>query len=132
MTTVVADTDVVSLIFKDHSLSDKYLDAIDGKNVVLSFMTLAELELWTERHSWGAPRRERLSKFLTRFSIRHSDPTLCRAWASIRQQAFVAGNPVDVADAWIAATAVHLDAPLVSHNRRHFENIEGLELISVR
>lgn len=51
MTAVVPDTDVVSLIFKGHSLSDKYLDAIDGKNVVLSFMTLAELELWTERRS---------------------------------------------------------------------------------
>lgn len=51
MTAVVADTDVVSLIFKGHSLSAKYLDAIDGKNAVLSFMTLAELELWTERHS---------------------------------------------------------------------------------
>lgn len=57
MTTVVADTDVVSLIFKDHSLSDKYLDAIDGKNAVLSFMTLAELELWTERCSRSGGRR---------------------------------------------------------------------------
>jgi len=132
MTTVVADTDVVSLIFKGHSLSAKYLDAIDGKNAVLSFMTLAELELWTERHSWGASRRERLSNFLARFSIRHSDPTLCKTWASIRHQAFVAGNPVDVADAWIAATAMLLDAALVTHNRRHFENIEDLELISVR
>lgn len=48
MTAVVADTDVVSLTFKRHSLSGKYLDAIEGKNVVLSFMTLAELELWTQ------------------------------------------------------------------------------------
>ena len=123
MTSVVVDTDVVSLIFKRHSLSDKYLDAIEGKSVVLSFMTLAELELWTERRSWGADRRERLSKFLANFSIRHSDPTLCKTWASIRHRAFLAGTPVDVADAWIAATAMHLDAPLVSHNRRHFENI---------
>ena len=38
MSAVVADTDVVSLIFKRHSLSDDYLDAIEGKSVVLSFM----------------------------------------------------------------------------------------------
>lgn len=132
MTAVVADTDVVSLIFKRHSLAGKYLDAIEGKTVVLSFMTLAELELWTQRRSWGEDRRKRLSNFLANFSIRHSDPTLCKTWASIRHQAFLAGKPVDVADAWIAATAMYLDVPLVTHNRRHFENIEGVELISVR
>jgi len=43
----------------------------------------------------------------------------------------MAGKPVDVADAWIAATAALLDARRVTHNRRHFENIEDLELISV-
>lgn len=44
----------------------------------------------------------------------------------------VAANPVDVADARIAATAVLLDARLVTHNRRHFENIEDLELVAIR
>ncbi len=53
MTGVVVDTDVVSLIFKRHSLADKYLDIIEGQNVVVSFMTLAELALWAERRSWG-------------------------------------------------------------------------------
>ena len=132
MSAVVADTDVVSLIFKRHSLSGSYLDAIEGKSVVLSFMTLGELELWMLRRSWGAVRRKRLGKFLENFSIRHSDEPLCKTWASIRHQAFLAGKPVDVADAWIAATAMYLDVPLVTHNRRHFENIEGVELISVR
>ena len=98
--------------------------------MVLSFMTLGELELWTQRRSWGAVRRKRLGKFLENFSIRHSDEPLCKTWASIRHQAFLAGSPVDVADAWIAATAVYLDVPLVTHNRRHFDKIEGLELLS--
>ena len=38
MTAVVVDTDVVSIIFKGHSLADKYLDIIEGHSVVLSFI----------------------------------------------------------------------------------------------
>jgi predicted nucleic acid-binding protein len=34
-------------------------------------------------------------------------------------------------DLWIAATAVAFDKPLVSRNRRHFEEIEGLQLIAI-
>ncbi len=33
MTAVVVDTDVVSLIFKRHSLSEKHVDSIEGQNV---------------------------------------------------------------------------------------------------
>jgi predicted nucleic acid-binding protein len=33
-------------------------------------------------------------------------------------------------DAWIAATALVFDIPLVTHNRRHFDFIENLTLIS--
>lgn len=68
MTSVVVDTDVVSLIFKRHSLADVYLDALDGKQLVVSFMTLAELSLWARRRSWGPERRERLSRFLNNFA----------------------------------------------------------------
>ena len=121
---------VVSLIFKRHFLAEKYLDSIEGQNLVLSFMTLAELALWADRRSWGAERRKRFSQFLTNFTTCHSDEPLCETWASIRHKAFVAGRPVDVADAWIAATALYLDIPLVTHNRRHFDHIEGLELVS--
>ena len=98
--------------------------------MVVSFMTLGELALWAHRRSWGAERRKRLSQYLSNFSICHSDEQLCETWASIRHQAFTSGSPVDVADAWIAATAVYLDVPLVTHNRRHFDHIEGLRLVS--
>jgi predicted nucleic acid-binding protein len=35
-----------------------------------------------------------------------------------------------VGDAWIAATALEVGAPLVTHNRRHFEEVAGLVVIS--
>ena len=41
-----------------------------------------------------------------------------------------AGTPMSVADAWVAATALHLQLPLVTHNRTHFAGIAGLTIIS--
>jgi predicted nucleic acid-binding protein len=40
------------------------------------------------------------------------------------------GRPVAPADAWIAATALLLDVPLVTHNSSHYEGIDGLRVIS--
>ena len=37
-----------------------------------------------------------------------------------------------MADAWIAATALSLDCPLVTQNARHFADIPGLAVISER
>jgi predicted nucleic acid-binding protein len=40
------------------------------------------------------------------------------------------GRVIGTADAWIAATALLNNVPLVSHNRRDFEKVTGLKLIS--
>jgi predicted nucleic acid-binding protein len=43
-----------------------------------------------------------------------------------------AGRRMECADAWIAATALLYDAPLVTHNRGDYLGIPGLTLISHR
>jgi tRNA(fMet)-specific endonuclease VapC len=40
------------------------------------------------------------------------------------------GRPLQAADAWIAATALIQDIPLVTHNRRHYDGIRGLTVLS--
>ncbi len=40
------------------------------------------------------------------------------------------GNPIDTADAWIASVALLFDIPLVTHNRRDFQNVANLTIIS--
>jgi predicted nucleic acid-binding protein len=107
MSSVVVDTDVISLIFKRHSLSDKYLGALDGNQLVISFMTLAELRLWARRRSWGTERQQRLARFLESFAVSHTDDGLCDVWSEIRNHAFTTGSVIDVADAWVAATAIY-------------------------
>jgi tRNA(fMet)-specific endonuclease VapC len=40
-----------------------------------------------------------------------------------------AGRIMSAEDSWIAATALRHGMPLVTHNRRHFENVPGLTVI---
>ena len=58
------------------------------------------------------------------------DDLLARRWARLVVERKSAGRPMDLADAWIATTALRHGLPLVTHNRRHFTGIDGLEVIS--
>jgi predicted nucleic acid-binding protein len=40
------------------------------------------------------------------------------------------GHPIDLGDAWIAASALRHAIPLVTHNQKHYEHIPGLQLIA--
>jgi predicted nucleic acid-binding protein len=42
------------------------------------------------------------------------------------------GRPIQVADAWIAATALLYGIPLVTHNPADFAGVDGLRLITGR
>jgi hypothetical protein len=46
MNAVVVDTDVVSLVFKADSRAEKYVSALSAPDLLVSFMTEAELERW--------------------------------------------------------------------------------------
>ena len=46
MTRVVVDTDVVSFIFKNHPIGAIYEADLAGCTLLISFMTLAELDRW--------------------------------------------------------------------------------------
>ena len=58
------------------------------------------------------------------------DYELCVTYGNLRSTLAKDGRTVAPNDLWIAACAVRHSIPLVSNNRRHFENIPGLVLIS--
>jgi predicted nucleic acid-binding protein len=53
MTAAVVDTDVISLVFKGDSRAEKHLAAIARHDLLVSFMTEAELERWILQANWG-------------------------------------------------------------------------------
>jgi predicted nucleic acid-binding protein len=53
-TPVVVDTDVVSFLFKAHSLAPAYQSILAGRSLAVSLITLAEIEYGMEAKNWGA------------------------------------------------------------------------------
>jgi predicted nucleic acid-binding protein len=80
-TPAVVDTDVVSFLFKNHSLAPAYQAILAGRPLAVSLITLAEIE-------YG------------------------------------------MADAWIAAVALQLNVPLVTHNAGDYRAVEKLTILT--
>jgi predicted nucleic acid-binding protein len=80
---------------------------------------------------WGSNRRLRLERFVHGFELFYPDDNLCTVWAKIRADARATGRAISPQDAWIAATGLALDAPMATNNRRDFEGVRDLRLLSL-
>ena len=128
---LVVDTDVASFIFKWHpEFAPRYVDIVRGSELIVSFMTLAEMRQGALDANWGPRKCAVLEAYLADFSILHSDNLLCSTWAAVRNESTQKGRPIGGADAWIAATALVLSAPLVTNNPKDYRHIENLHLVS--
>ena len=130
MDALIVDTDVVSYVFKRDTRSALYRPHLVDRTLLISFMTVAELEWWVRWRNWGSRRRAALEEHLQRYTVIDSDRALCRQWAEVYYQARQAGRVITPADAWIAATALLYRLPLVTHNHAHFDWISKLTVIS--
>jgi tRNA(fMet)-specific endonuclease VapC len=128
MNSAVLDTDVASFLLKWHpDYAASYSLLIRGARLQLSFMTVAELRAGAFQASWGERRLQVLEAYLSDFEIVFPDDSVCTLFAKARSNGFRKGKVVDVADAWIAATALYLRAPLVTHNTSDYTHVEGLD-----
>jgi len=130
MPAVVVDTDVASFNFKRDSRARPFRRHLLGNELLISFMTLAELDQWALRRRWGQVTRERLGRFLQTYAVHYADRALCGLWAEVCDLAHRNGRPIGVADAWNAATALALGVPLVTHNAEDYAGVEGLTVLS--
>ena len=127
---VVVDTDVISFVFKGHGHTARYAAELDGKRIVVSFMTIAELKRWALKKRWGANRLEKLDRQLRQLIIYPVDLKLCQRWAEVMTAAEAQGRPMSPQDAWIAATALQKNLPLITNNAKDFRHISELTVIS--
>jgi predicted nucleic acid-binding protein len=128
---LVVDTDVASYVFKWHpEFAPRYVEIIRGSELVLSFMTLAEMRQGALDANWGPRKLDLLEAYLADFSVLHSDSLLCSTWAEVRNESGRKGHQMSAADAWIAATAFVLSAPLVTNNPRDYRHLDKLQLVT--
>jgi tRNA(fMet)-specific endonuclease VapC len=125
------DTDVLSYIVRGDTRAELYRAYLAGKEIGVSFQTVAELRRWGRTHRWGATRWHQLQQLLARLTVYLVDDALIDAWAYVTTARDRQGHPIATGDAWIAATAWLQELPLVTHNHRHFTDIEGLGVVSI-
>jgi predicted nucleic acid-binding protein len=107
-----------------------YKPHIEGKLQMIAAQTFAELEVWPLEKNWGSKRHMALRSSLEKFVFVEANKEIAILWAEIQTHAKRIGRSITVGDAWIAATALAYDAPLVTHNRKDFENVSGLKVVS--
>jgi tRNA(fMet)-specific endonuclease VapC len=128
----VIDTDVWSYLYKGRREAKLYEPHLQGNILVISFQTQAELLRWALASGWGDRRRQDLESRLQNYVIEHSSDAVASRWAEVMESGRRNGRPISAADGWIAATALHLNVPLITHNRTHFIGVDGLAIISER
>jgi tRNA(fMet)-specific endonuclease VapC len=126
MKPIVLDTDVVSFLFKADTRAQMYLPKLQDRQWFISFMTEAELEQWALLANWSEKRVVWLRLFLSRFVVVPSSHDLVLKWAEAMVAARRNGRRIETADAWIAATALLYDAPLLTHNKADYLGVPGL------
>ncbi len=126
----LVDTSALSLILKRDTGAAAYVSHLSGRVGVLPFITLAEFYRWPEERDWGPRRRAELARLLEPYEIAYPDEALCRRWALLLAGVRRAGRPLPFADSWIAAAALRLGLPLVTHNPGDFRVIGGQTVIS--
>ena len=106
MNVLLLDTNVVSILFnRMHSLRQACVEAVAGHHLVISFMTRAELLLWSAANNWGASRRAALEEHTALYLTLYPDESTCAIWSDVVDQCRRAGQPIQTADTWIAASA---------------------------
>ena len=128
MRPVVLDTDIVSFLFKSDTRAQIYLPELQDRQWFISFMTEAELEQWALLANWSEKRVDWLRLFLSHFVVVPSSHDLVLKWAEAMVGARRNGRRIETADAWIAATALLYDVPLLTHNKADYLGVPGLQL----
>ena len=130
MDAVLLDTDVFSYLMKPKDTrGDAYRFHVKGKTAAVSFITVGELYHWAEKRKWSSSSRQNLEERLKAVVVVPYDAELCRTYGRLRAS-LPTGIVVAANDLWIAACAIRHSIRLITNNRKHFERIPGLNLIS--
>ena len=133
MNALLLDTNVVSILFnRHHALRQACVETVAGPQLTISFMTRAELVLWPVANKWGASRRAALEEHMALYLTLYPDEHTCAIWATIVDQCRRAGQSIQTADAWIAASARQWGCPLVTTDFRDYNAVDDLDVVPIR
>ena len=125
------DTDWVIDYLNDIERTKTRLEPLFPAGIAISVISIAELYDGIFGGADPARKEQELLAFLARGIDRLDvDAATATLFARERSRLRRAGTPIGDFDLLIGATALHHNLTLLSNNRRHFQRIPGLNLIS--
>lgn len=124
---ILLDTNVVvAFLNGDKSILKRIRVEID--EIGLSTLVVAELDYGAKVSQRSEDNLEKLYRLLEIIQVVPFDIECARIFGTIKSKLRSIGKPTGEVDALIAATAMAREATLVTINKKHFENIEGLKI----
>ena len=126
------DTDWAIYYLRRKPAIVEQLDALFPEGVGISIISVAELYVGAAGAVDPVAGEVEVSKFLSAaIRVVELDADTCRIFAREQVRLRRSGNLIPDFDLLIGATALRHNFTLLSNNRRHFERIAGLNIISV-
>jgi len=124
---ILLDTNVVvAFLNGDKSILKRIRVEID--EIGLSTLVVAELDYGAKVSQRSEDNLEKLYRLLEIIQVVPFDIECAKIFGTIKSKLRSLGKPTGEVDALIAATAMAREATLVTTNKKHFENIEGLKI----
>jgi len=124
---ILLDTNVVvAFLNGDKSVLKRIRVEID--KIALSTLVVAELDYGAKVSQRSEENLEKLYRLVDIVQVVHFDIECAKIFGTIKSKLRSLGKPTGEVDALIAATAMAHEATLVTTNKKHFKNIEGLKI----
>lgn len=126
----LADTNILGYFARNSSavLQKRMLSALKKQEIAISAITRAETRFGLALLQPDDKRRRCVDLLLNEFPVLPWTGEAADRYGEIAAHLQQTGQPIGVMDTQIAAHALVLGLPLVTHNTRHFKRVPGLKI----
>src|SRR5882672_4883713 len=121
------DTDTVSFALRDQGQVNARIRENRPSTLCVSAITVAELRFGAD-HRKSSAIHSKIDAFLRDLEIVPFDEICARHFGTIGSALAGQGTPIGDLDVLIAATAISVQATLVTNNVKHFARVRGLRV----
>ena len=120
---ICLDTDIVISLLKGDQKAKVLLNKLENKEVSITSVTAFELCL-------RQTNLDIINRFIESMMVLPFDLAVSKKAASIYKDLKKRGKLIDIRDLFIGSTALFYNYSLLTFNKRHFQNIDGLNLFN--
>lgn len=128
MTAYFLDTSFIIDYLHGEKSSVQLMTSLEGK-IVSSYFCLAELFEGVYRTGSKRAEKEAIGLFSGFSRIYELNQKIAKKFGELRNNLRKKGKLIEDIDIFIAATCLVYDLILVTNNKKHFRNVEGLKII---